>query len=200
MKEAFEEFGLISASEIAPRTRDSAEGMPVKEVQRLCDVHAAVFKGSIEEIHGLTGPKNTPGHPIHTFIKENNAIRNFLLVKFQFNVDQFRETPTKERREKLLKNVEILMTIDRHYARKENLLFPYLEKYGVYGPAQVMWGVDDDIRERLKDIIQDIKDESVEPEIILNKIKEAVEQIEEMFFKEETILLPTADNSHRTNG
>jgi DUF438 domain-containing protein len=27
------------------------EGMPVSEVQRLCDVHAAVFKGSIEEIH-----------------------------------------------------------------------------------------------------------------------------------------------------
>ena len=27
------------------------EGMPVEEVQRLCDVHAAVFKGSIEEIH-----------------------------------------------------------------------------------------------------------------------------------------------------
>ena len=28
------------------------EGMPISEVQRLCDVHAAVFKGSIEEIHG----------------------------------------------------------------------------------------------------------------------------------------------------
>jgi DUF438 domain-containing protein len=30
------------------------EGMPVEEIQRLCDVHAAVFKGSIAEIHGST--------------------------------------------------------------------------------------------------------------------------------------------------
>lgn len=33
------------------------EGMPVEEIQRLCDVHAAVFKGSIEEIIKVTRMK-----------------------------------------------------------------------------------------------------------------------------------------------
>lgn len=194
-KEFEKEFGTISAREISLLEQEIiAEGMPAKEVQRLCDVHAAVFKGSIEEIHGISGPSGTPGHPIHTFIQENNALRSFLSVKFQFNVDQFKATPTKDRREKLLKNVEILATIDRHYSRKENLLFPFLEKHGVYGPAQVMWGVDDEIRDLLRDIIQDLKDEAVGPEVIVPKIEEAVHQIEEMFFKEETILFPTAED------
>ena len=38
-----------------------AGGMPVEEIQRLCDVHAAVFKGSIEEIHREVRPEETPG-------------------------------------------------------------------------------------------------------------------------------------------
>ena len=40
------------------------EGMPVEEIQSLCDVHASVFKGSIEEIHREVKPEETPGHPI----------------------------------------------------------------------------------------------------------------------------------------
>lgn len=36
--------GEISAAETAL----VAEGVPVEEIQKLCDVHAAVFKGSIE--------------------------------------------------------------------------------------------------------------------------------------------------------
>src|SRR5699024_12645278 len=27
------------------------EGLPIEEIQYLCDVHAAVFKGALEEIH-----------------------------------------------------------------------------------------------------------------------------------------------------
>ena len=50
------------------------EGMPVEEVQRLCDVHASVFKGSIEEIHTPQELLNTHGHPLHTFKLENQAI------------------------------------------------------------------------------------------------------------------------------
>ena len=35
---------------------------------------------------------------------------------------------------------------DKHYQRKENLLFPYLEKKGITGPSNVMWAKDDEIR------------------------------------------------------
>ena len=42
----------VTASEISEMEQNLImEGMPVEEVQRLCDVHAEVFKGSIEDIH-----------------------------------------------------------------------------------------------------------------------------------------------------
>ena len=37
------------------------DGIPIEEIQRLCDVHAEVFRGSIEEIHH---PEEVPGHPV----------------------------------------------------------------------------------------------------------------------------------------
>jgi DUF438 domain-containing protein len=38
----------VTATEISEMENELiAEGMPVEEVQRLCDVHAAVFKGSL---------------------------------------------------------------------------------------------------------------------------------------------------------
>ena len=53
------------------------EGLPVSEVQRLCDVHAAVFKGSIADIHRPLDPAGVPGHPLHTFKLENRALEQF---------------------------------------------------------------------------------------------------------------------------
>ncbi len=68
----------ISVSEISQmeHTLMEEEGISVEEVQSLCSVHTAVFKGSIEEIHGSStnDPQNRPGHPVHTFFQENRAI------------------------------------------------------------------------------------------------------------------------------
>ena len=47
--------------------------------------------------------------------------------------------------------LERLSEIDRHYLRKENQLFPYLEQHGVEGPSKVMWALHDDIRAALKE-------------------------------------------------
>ncbi len=45
-------FGEVSATEIAELERSLVkDGMDVSEIQKLCDVHAAVFKGSVSEIH-----------------------------------------------------------------------------------------------------------------------------------------------------
>ena len=48
-----------------------SEGLPQEEVLKLCDIHSAVLKGSIDQ----TGAKIAEqGHPVHTFKKENEAI------------------------------------------------------------------------------------------------------------------------------
>ena len=54
------------------------EGLPVEEIQRLCDVHASVFKGSIEEIHQSDDPSRIKGHPLYIMNRENRVIEKVI--------------------------------------------------------------------------------------------------------------------------
>jgi len=165
------------------------EGMPVEEVQRLCDVHAAVFKGSIAEIHH---PEMVPGHPLHTFKLENRALEKLIDEQVRPHADAFRADDSRENIHRLLADINLLWDIDKHYSRKENLLFPYLEKAGVTAPPKVMWGVDDEVRAALKDIRRQLSDYSGGAAAFAATIGELTEKIREMIFKEESILFPMA--------
>lgn len=65
-------FRGVAASEISEAEAALImEGIPVEEIQNLCDVHAAVFKGSIEEIHSPVDLGSIPGHPVNILMQEN---------------------------------------------------------------------------------------------------------------------------------
>lgn len=170
------------------------EGLPVSEVQRLCDVHAAVFKEALEE---RPEPHTTPGHPLHTFIRENRAIEELIDTEIVPRVSELRSATGESENEKaveLLEKVNLLFDVEKHYKRKEELLFPYLEKYDIYGPAKVMWGVDDEIRESLRELKRLLSPYSgAHKEEILAKVEKLIEKVREMIFKEERILLPMAE-------
>lgn len=167
-----------------------AEGMPVEEIQRLCDVHAQVFKGSIEEIHRPEKSEETPGHPVHTFIQENKALGR-LVENIQIDIEAYRADASAQNAQNILAGFEKLWEIDKHYARKENLLFPFMEKYNITAPPKVMWGVDDEIRQDIKDVIQLLKTAggNIGKEV-LQKGEDALVRVNEMIFKEENILFP----------
>lgn len=96
------------------------KGMPVPEVQRLCDVHSVLFHGKTEaQIHGEV----PAGHPISIFRLENQILQQYL--------DQNKEIPYAE--------------LKKHYKKKEELILAQLDALGYPGPNQVMWGVDDEI-------------------------------------------------------
>ncbi len=80
VKDQFAEvFGNVSAEEIAQAEQALIQnGLPVSEIQRLCDVHAAVFKGSIEEIHQPSDPAKIPGHPVNLLWRENRALEKLM--------------------------------------------------------------------------------------------------------------------------
>ncbi|QHQ60976.1 DUF438 domain-containing protein [Anaerocolumna sedimenticola] len=188
VKGEFEEaFAGVSAIEISEAEGALvAEGLPVSEIQRLCDVHAAVFKGSIEEIHRPTDQTQIPGHPANTLIRENRAIER-IWNKF---VKPYLDELTKEENLTALKEgLNKLSDIELHYLKKENLIFPYMEKYGITAPPKVMWGVDDEIRARLKDVIKSLTEVSQAAEV-KDKVENLGDKITEMIFKEENILLP----------
>lgn len=168
------------------------EGMKVEEIQRLCDVHASVFKGSIEEVHH---PENAPGHPLHTFKLENKEVKKYINEDLKRNIEQFTAEDNKENRNKLLENFNMLSDLDKHYKRKENLLFPYIERYGITAPPKVMWGVDDEIRKDIKDIKSMLRDNSESKESIISKIGDTSNKIIEMIFKEENILFTLSSDT-----
>ena len=147
------------------------EGMPVEEIQRLCDVHASVFKGSIEEIHQEQKEKieKQAGHPITLFKRENEAIEELVEESIRPHLDAFRENDSQENILKLREDFNLLWDIDKHYKRKENLIFPFLERYGITGPPQVMWGVDDEIREKIKTVQRMLADYQGEKEAVIEK-------------------------------
>lgn len=179
-------FDGVAASEISAAEQALiSEGLPVSEVQRLCDVHSAVFKGSIEEIHAPTDVSQIPGHPAHTLKAENAAITAHINERIRPLLSRVQEgklTP-----QSLLPEIGALLAIDLHYSRKENLLFPYLEQHGITAPPKVMWGVDDEIRALLKDAAKLAAKGSAETEA---KLTESLTRVEEMIFKEENILIP----------
>jgi len=192
VKSRFEELIKgVSASEISEMEQALImEGMPVEEIQRLCDVHAAVFKGSIEDIHKVRKPDETPGHPVHTFKLENRELEKLINERLKPHLAGFRASDNSENIYKLLEDINLLLDIDKHYSRKENLLFPYMEKYGITAPPKVMWGVDDEIRAAIKELKGMLQDYKGEKEQVYTKADEAAGRVIEMIFKEENILFP----------
>ncbi len=195
VKAKFEEaVGDVTVSEISQMEHDLMveEGIPVEEIQRLCSVHTAVFKGSIEEIHLSEKPEEQPGHPVHTWKAENKEIDMLVNFKLSLHKDRFEKEDSDENRFKLLEDLNLLLDVDKHYSRKENLLFPYLEKYGIEGPTKVMWGVDDRIRASIKSVKQKLSNYDGRKNEIIADLDEVISEVNEMIFKEENILFPMA--------
>ena len=253
-------------------------GMALSKVQKLCDVHSALFHGDTREekianaeravqasLKNQAGKEEKnyinksveaesliqiPGHPLSTFTKENKALRQYLEstkerweslveslsgkaggknkaekaegVKGAQGAEGAKETPDWEAllavfSEELAK----LRSFTVHYAKKGDLLYPLLKvKYDISGPSQVMWTVDDEIRDTLGELKRELTEKSKgvralkntgedlddeEEEYIRSKaeIAESIlnsfflknylavrNRMEEMIYKEENILFP----------
>lgn len=197
VKEAFAELlGDIAPAEIAEMEQSLiAEGMPETEVKQLCDVHVAVFRESLDA-QAVTRPETIPGHPIHTFMAENAAAATVLDALHEA-LEILKKVPGTGQLAKTRQELAHLREYEKHYLRKENLLFPYLEKHGFSGPSKVMWAIHDDIRADWKALdallMTGPGDDAVrfgaQADELFARLRTA---ISEMFYKEENILFPTA--------
>ena len=123
-------FAGVSTAEIAELEQALiSEGMPVAEIQKLCDVHATLFKGSIEEIHKPQKLEEISGHPLHTFKLENRAIEKLMNEKIKPHLEDLKKDDRKENLATLTEDLELLWQVDKHYSRKENLVFPFMADF-----------------------------------------------------------------------
>lgn len=168
-----------------------AEGLPQEEVIKLCDVHSQALKGVIAQDESLPTPV---GHPVHTFKQENRALQ-LEIAQVEELCAQARKQSIAQLLPSLKQHFNNLSDVDKHYRRKENLVFPFLEKLGITGPPTVMWGKHDEIREQLKAVHAVLDSEHGISQADFDSLvdllfKPTIEALEEMVCKEEKILFP----------
>lgn len=192
-KERFEkEVGEITSTEIADIEQSLInEGLSPEEIKKFCNVHVLLFQSALEKV---AVKETSPSHPVYLFKLENREIERLLdAIKSLMEKRTSYEVP--HLKEELLTLLMQLDQVDIHYERKEQILFPYLEKQGFMGPSKVMWGKDNEIREMLREAknrleaVKSISDWEVYQNQILNPL---IEEVSGMIFKEENILFPTS--------
>jgi len=170
-----------------------SEGLPEEEVLRLCDAHSSVLSGKID----LSGSKTIPpGHPIDVMTHENEE-----LLKLTAQIRQQLDQASASSGDNFTATVLILRglfnnlyDVDKHYQRKEYLLFPFLEKAGITGPPKVMWGKHDEIRELIRGSIEILQSKGLTSEDLAAAapivLLPALHGVDDMTTKEEHILFP----------
>jgi len=122
------------------------------------------------------------GHPVRTYLEENLYIRNLIAELESLN--------TVENTEFFKALFSKLGKVELHFARKENQLFPYLEKHGWTSPSQNMWAFHDQIREEIKETRKAIEAEDVEAMLMTSQ--QVFRSLEHIMQVEEGRLLPNA--------
>ncbi len=193
-KEVLKDIGPVEISKVEEELIN--EGMPREELLRLCDVHLAVFKESLEK----TRSGVAPGHPIHILLKEHDLIKGYVqaIADLLPRVEQAKGLA--EIRDELPEIGELLGNLkeyNKHQVREENSLFPYLEKHGVTQPPAIMWTEHDEHREQIKKASEILEDSEVLwfqefKERLLPRLKALTDLIPKHFYKEENILFPAA--------
>ncbi len=171
-----------------------AEGMPVEEVQSMCDLHSQVTRDVLVPPPPRAVP---PGHPVDTMRRENEALQGVILNMRQA-IAEIRKLPDDARPEAPLlawrQAFNDLMDVDKHYQRKEHTFFSRLEAHGITGPSKVMWGKDDEIRDLLKGLGKALGERDAtagEWKLVAGTVAATLlTAVEEMIYKEENILLP----------
>ena len=204
------EFHSVEAAEIMQAEQQlMKDGMPLEEVQQLCDIHSALFHGATQEERVANAEREVAASMIRISDHEKAeqqaqyGDKNALAAKLIAIPGHPLETLTRENQALALRiesfreaaklgvslkdAVHAIREVTVHYAKKGDLLYPLLKvKYDVTGPSSVMWTVDDEIRDELGRLDK----ASVEDEAWKAAAEAVVQRADEMIYKETNILFP----------
>lgn len=127
-------------------------------------------------------PELQEGHPVWNYFQEKELIVS-LLEEIK-NVDSLIDLP------KYTNIFNQLLTIEKRFARKENQLFPFLEKKGWVGPSQGMWSFHDNLREQFRLLQYYLKMNN--PEKLATNTPFLTDGIYRLMGVEENVLFPNA--------
>ena len=182
-------FDTVSPLEISVLERKlmKEEGMQAEEIMRLCNVHVAIMADYVDNPDLIPDDFNKPGHPVHV-LKEENLALEAALMRIRNLLEIYIEEADAEIKEGLSKQIDLIWAFDNHYTRKETSFFPIMERQGNTAPPQVMWGVDDEIRDLYKAFKAAFEADKIDQLMAL--FSEFEYEMQEMIVKEEKILIP----------
>ena len=179
-------FDSISPYEIQVMERNlMQEGITYEEIMRLCKIHASLMSAKVEAGEGMPDFEKE-GHPVMVLKKENLALRG-AIDRIERLLQAYVSSKDEELLKGLKRQISLLDQFENHYLRKEYALFPIMESKGITAPPKVMWGVHDEIREIYKNFKQAFDEQADD---VMDQFLAAKEELLEMIFKEENILIP----------
>jgi len=197
VKEKFKEAlkGVSSEDIVKVEQELVKEGMPREELQKLCDVHMAVFAEQLQE-QELHLP---PGHPISILIEEHRIMleRAEKLEEFIGMIEEACDSVYVGDVLTELQNIaKEFQDSEKHYLREENVLFPIAEKHRITEPPAIMWMEHDKIREIKKKFINLVeKWNTMTFEEFKKRLSETAKPLCSVlpthFYKENNILFPS---------
>jgi len=172
------------------------EGMPREEIQRLCEVHLAVFREQLEKQREEISSEN----PVY-ILKEEHKILLQLMERLGAHVNKIQQAKDKSSAEEEITHLERLvkdlLDAEKHYLREENVLFPILEKHGIREPPAIMWMEHNELREKKKHLNGLVKEyDTMSLKDFVMRLSEAAKSLvgvlSSHIFKENSILFPSA--------
>src|SRR5690554_722872 len=122
------------------------------------------------------------GHPLQVYYQESRLIQDLILELYDVKVS--------EDFQKYFNIFNQLTTIEKRFKRKENQLFPYLEKHHWNGPSQGMWSFHDVLREQIR--LLNKHNETKDVEKIIENLPYLLEGIKRLMLIEDQKLFPNA--------
>ncbi|MFN8135563.1 MAG: PAS domain-containing protein [Bacteroidales bacterium] len=138
------------------------------------------------------------GHFLFYLMLENREVEKIMhqlksVVKLYFNT----ETIAKDSLVSELKDlITKLREYEIHYSKKENILFPYIEKtFPQYRCLQLMWSFHDDFRLITKSLLNLLEQETIDNNVLNKEIGRLFFVVLPIIFREEQIIFPVACKS-----
>ncbi len=177
----------ITSEEVAEVAQKLDDEGVFADVEQHMSIEQNVFGIIDEKIKTYELNSFPDGHPVHTFLEENKAVKK-LCQRAKALISDTNSFETLYTDWILISKQFLLLDI--HYLRKENQLFPFLEKRGFSHPSTIMWSIHDAIRGVAKNFAQIV--ESKNKEQAYKTLSELQQNAFEMTVKEEKVLLPKA--------
>ncbi len=166
--------------------RQLKKGLMPKDILKILDKIIHVFNLSFSDYNW---DKPLRDSFLDTLTKENRALAD----KLEYIKEIIKRKDFKGNKAELLKRIEELQKFNPHYLKKENILFPYLEKKKErFEGLKIMWSLHDEVRAALKETIATLGPDEYDETRFNIAVGNLFFILYGLVYKEDMILFPAA--------